>query len=149
MGWDVVDWLIDWFINQWLYSRLLGPGLFFSFVIFFTQTVGLLEWVSSPSQGHYLHTEHHKHRINAHRHPCLEWNSNPRSQRSSKRRQSCLRPRGQCGCRWLVEENLGKLLKVECVIIYSCLKLVPGVRHKYGLGMCETFYVIMQCNEFA
>jgi hypothetical protein len=34
--------LIHSFIHQWLYSPLLGPGLFFSFVIFFTQTVGLL-----------------------------------------------------------------------------------------------------------
>jgi hypothetical protein len=33
------------------------------------------------------HTEQHKHRINAHRHPCLEWDSNPRSQLSSERRQ--------------------------------------------------------------
>jgi hypothetical protein len=43
------------FIHQCLYSRLLCPGLFFSSVIFFTQTVGLLGRVVSPSQGHYLH----------------------------------------------------------------------------------------------
>jgi hypothetical protein len=40
-----------------------------------------------PSQGPYLHTERHKHRISAHRHPRPEWDSNPRSQRSSERRQ--------------------------------------------------------------
>jgi hypothetical protein len=68
------------FIHQWLYSPLLGPGLLFSFVIFFTQTIRLLGWVISLSQGCYLHTGHHKHRINAGRHPCLEWDSNPRSQ---------------------------------------------------------------------
>jgi hypothetical protein len=45
---------------------LLGPGLFCSFVIFFWQTVGILGRVISPSQGHYLHTGQHKHRINAH-----------------------------------------------------------------------------------
>jgi hypothetical protein len=61
------------FIQQRLYSPLLGPGLFFSFVIFFTQTVGLLGWVISPSQGHYLHTG--------------QRNSNPRSQCSSELRQ--------------------------------------------------------------
>jgi hypothetical protein len=38
--------------------------------------------VISPSQGRYLHTGQHKHRINAHGHPCFEWDSNPRSQRS-------------------------------------------------------------------
>jgi hypothetical protein len=54
------------FIHQWLYSPLLGPGLFFSFVIFFTQTIGLLGRVISPSQDRYLHTGQHKHRIKAH-----------------------------------------------------------------------------------
>jgi hypothetical protein len=50
-------------------------------------TIELLEWGISPSQGRYLHTGQHKHGINAHRHLYLEWNSNPRSQRSSERRQ--------------------------------------------------------------
>jgi hypothetical protein len=36
-----------------------------------TQSVGLLEWGISLSQGRYPHTGHHKHRINPHRHPCL------------------------------------------------------------------------------
>jgi hypothetical protein len=54
------------FIHQWFYSPLLSPGLFFSFVIFFTQTVEHLGRVISPSQGRYLHTGQHKHRINAH-----------------------------------------------------------------------------------
>jgi hypothetical protein len=52
-------------IYQWFYSPLLGPGLFFSFVIFFTQSVGLLGRVFSPSQGRYLYTGQHKHTINA------------------------------------------------------------------------------------
>jgi hypothetical protein len=68
-------------ILLWLYSPLLDLGRFFSFLIY-TQSVGLIRWGISPSQGRSLCTEH-KHRINAHRHPCLEWNSNPRSQRSS------------------------------------------------------------------
>jgi hypothetical protein len=48
-----------------LYSPLLGPGLFFSFVIIFTQMVELLGPVISPSQGRYLNTGRHKRRINA------------------------------------------------------------------------------------
>jgi hypothetical protein len=48
------------FFHQWLHSPLLGSPLFFSFVIFFTQTVGLHGRVISPSQGRYLHTEQHK-----------------------------------------------------------------------------------------
>jgi hypothetical protein len=55
-----------YFIHQWLYSPLLGPGFFFSFVMFFTQSVGLLGRVISPSQGRYLHTGQHKHRIHVH-----------------------------------------------------------------------------------
>jgi hypothetical protein len=58
----------------------------FSFLIY-TKSVGLLGREISPSQGRYLHTEQHTHRINAHRHACFEWNSNPRSQCSSKPRQ--------------------------------------------------------------
>jgi hypothetical protein len=45
------------------------------------QSVGLLGREISPSQGRYLH----KHRINVDKHPCLEWDSNPRSQWSSGR----------------------------------------------------------------
>jgi hypothetical protein len=75
------------FFFQWLFQPVQGPGLLFSSVIFFTQTAGLLGRVISSSQGRYLNTEQHKYRINAHRHPCLEWDSNPRSQRSSERRQ--------------------------------------------------------------
>jgi hypothetical protein len=53
------------FIHQWRYSPWLGPDQFFSFVIFFTQKVGLLGRGISPSQGRYLRTGQHKHRINA------------------------------------------------------------------------------------
>jgi hypothetical protein len=38
----------------------------------FTQPAKLLGRGISPSQGRYLHTEQHKHRINALRHPCLK-----------------------------------------------------------------------------
>jgi hypothetical protein len=52
------------FIHQWPYSPLLDTGLF-TFVIF-TRTAGPLGRVVCPSQGRYLHTGQHKHRINAH-----------------------------------------------------------------------------------
>jgi hypothetical protein len=58
---------------------LLDLGCFFSFLILYT--VVRTSWTGiSPSQGRYLHTERR-------RRPCLEWDSNPRSQRSSERRQ--------------------------------------------------------------
>jgi hypothetical protein len=44
---------------------LVDLGSFFSFLIY-TQPVGLLgRWINQ-SQGCYLHTEQHEHRINAH-----------------------------------------------------------------------------------
>jgi hypothetical protein len=55
-----------------LHGHLLGPGRFFQFPnLICIQSVGLLERRISPSHGRYLHIEQHKHRINAHRHPCL------------------------------------------------------------------------------
>jgi hypothetical protein len=64
-----------------------GPWPLFQFLDLFTQSVGLLRRGISPSQGRYLHTGQHKHRINAYTHPCLNWDSNPRSQCFSGRRQ--------------------------------------------------------------
>jgi hypothetical protein len=82
-------------IHQWLYNPLLGPGLFFTFVIFLTQTVGLLGRVIITSQGRYLHTGQHKHRINPHIdiHALNEFRTyDPIVQASED--SSCLRPRG-------------------------------------------------------
>jgi hypothetical protein len=47
-------------------------------------SVRLLGRVISPSQGRSA--TYHEHRINTNRHLCLEWDSNPRSQRSRERR---------------------------------------------------------------
>jgi hypothetical protein len=43
----------------------VGPWPLLQFRYLFTQSVGLLGQVISPSQGRYLHTGQHKHRINA------------------------------------------------------------------------------------
>jgi hypothetical protein len=53
----------------------LGPWQLFSVSWSYIQSVGLLGRGISQSQARYLHTEQHKHRIKAHRHPCLEWDS--------------------------------------------------------------------------
>jgi hypothetical protein len=45
-----------------------GPGLLFSSVIVFSDTVGLLRRVISSLQGRYLNTGQHKPRINAYTH---------------------------------------------------------------------------------
>jgi hypothetical protein len=67
-------------------AALVDLGRFCSFLIY-TQSVRLLRRRISPSQGRYLHTEQHKHRLNEHIHTCLEWDSNPRPQCSSGRRR--------------------------------------------------------------
>jgi hypothetical protein len=66
-------------------TALVDHDSFFSFLIY-TQSVGLPGRGISRSQGRYLHIQY-KHKINAHRYPCLERNSNPRSQCSSVRRR--------------------------------------------------------------
>jgi hypothetical protein len=56
----------------------------------YTQSVGLLGRVISSSQGLYLNTGKHKHRLNAQthtKHASLKWDSNLRSQHPSERRQ--------------------------------------------------------------
>jgi hypothetical protein len=66
-----------------------------SFLIY-TQSVRPLGLGISPSQGRYLHTEQHNHRINAHKNQCLEWiRTHDPSARASEG-GSCLRPRGHC-----------------------------------------------------
>jgi hypothetical protein len=69
----------------WLYNSC-GPWPLFSFLIY-TQLVGLLGRGISPSQGRYLHPGQHRHRINAYKYPCLEWDPNSRTQCSSGRRR--------------------------------------------------------------
>jgi hypothetical protein len=73
-------------------QTFVRPWLLYLVLDFFTQSIGLLGRGISPLQGRYLHTGQHKHRINAHRYPCLEWDSNSRSQCLSERRQFMARP---------------------------------------------------------
>jgi hypothetical protein len=82
---------------QWFFQLIQGPGLFFSSVIIFTQTVGLLGRVINPSQGRYLNTEQHKHRINAHKdiHALSGIRTHDPSVQASED-SSWLRPHGYC-----------------------------------------------------
>jgi hypothetical protein len=75
------------FIQQWLYSPLLGPGRFFQFSNPIHSRYDSLDGGSARPKAATYTQDSTKHRINAHRHPCLEWDSNPRSQCSSERRQ--------------------------------------------------------------
>jgi hypothetical protein len=101
-------------VNITRFIKLLFPIFSFKVIIFmglqpfcwtlapfsipssYTQSVGRLERGIRQSQGRYLHIEQHKHRINAHRHPLLEWDSNTRHQYSSGEVGSRLRQRSYC-----------------------------------------------------
>jgi hypothetical protein len=82
----------------WLYSPLLDLGHFFSFLILFT--VGRIPCTGDQTVAGLLPT--HKttqtqNKRTQYRHQCLEWDSNPRSQRSSERKQFMpFRPCGHC-----------------------------------------------------
>jgi hypothetical protein len=84
-------------IHLRLYSPLLDIDRFFSFLICFTQSVGLLRRGISPSQGRYLRTGQYKHRMKAH--TDIHASSGIRTHDPSIRAVedgSCLRPRGHC-----------------------------------------------------
>jgi hypothetical protein len=82
------------FFTFWRYSPNLGLGLppwnsrFHFGLIGLRHSVGLLGWVISSSQGlHlYINTEKHSHTHTNTKHPCPEWDSNPRSRFLSERR---------------------------------------------------------------
>jgi hypothetical protein len=71
------------------FAAIIGSWPLFQFIDPYTQLVGLLGRGIGTSQGLYLHKAQRKHRIrvNTHRHPCLEWDSNPRSHCLRGRRQ--------------------------------------------------------------
>jgi hypothetical protein len=68
-------------------SLLLGLSRFFSFLILYT--VGRTPWTGDQPVPRPLPTHRTTQTQNkrTHRHPCLKWVSNPRSRRSSERRQ--------------------------------------------------------------
>jgi hypothetical protein len=95
-----IPYVYDWFIHSLMVLQpFVGPRpLLQLLILFFTQSVRLLGGVSSPSQGRYLHTGQHKHRINAHAniHALSGIRTHDPSDQGSKD-SSCLRPHGHCG----------------------------------------------------
>jgi hypothetical protein len=112
---------------QTIYLSIYGSTVFcltltaFSDSWTFTKSVELIGRGISPSEGRYLHTGQHTHRINKHRHPYLEWDSNTRSQCSSGQRlfmPQTARPLWSAVCRlWLVNNKLARMWK-EAVVAY-------------------------------
>jgi hypothetical protein len=106
-------------IYLWLYSPCV-PWPLFQFLNLYT--VRLLGRGISPSQGRYLHTEQHKHRINTH--TDIHASSGIRTQDPSVqvgKDSSCLRPCGRCDClkRSITAQNFRVLHK--CCFWAWCL----------------------------
>jgi hypothetical protein len=94
-------------------------GRFFSLLIY-TQSVGPLGRGISPSQGCYLHTEEHKHRINAHNidiHALSSIRTHDPSVRASED-SSCLRPRGHCDRRSTLLQSLNNAQIRNLIVQY-------------------------------
>jgi hypothetical protein len=84
-----------------LYSSFVGPWHFFSLLILYT--VGRTPCMGDQPVLRPLltHTGQHKHRINAHKHPCLQMGFEPTTLRVRGGEDgSCLRPRGSCYFTW-------------------------------------------------
>jgi hypothetical protein len=74
-------------------QQFVGPWPLLQFSLSYTQSVGPLGQGISQSQGLYLYTEQHKHRINAHNIGIHGIRNQDPNVRESK---DCLRPRGHC-----------------------------------------------------
>jgi hypothetical protein len=102
---------------------LLGPGRFFSFLIIYTQSVGLLGQGISPSQDLYLYTEQHKHRINAHNtdiHVLSRIRTNDPRVRVNED-SLCLRPRSHCDRQKSI--NILKNISIEPYCLFHIFTL--------------------------
>jgi hypothetical protein len=125
-----------------IYRSLCGStiledlGRFFSFLIY-TKSAGLLwRWIS-PSQGRYLHIEQHKHRMNAHRHPCLKWHSKSKSQWSKGEDFSCLTPSDH-RVRFMLHIIEGNFLLVCVFHDFSLLPWLEFLKEdKFSLKFCS------------
>jgi hypothetical protein len=117
----IEDSFIHSFIHQWLYSILLGTGLFFTFVIVFKSSVGLVWRGIGPSQSRYLHIEQHRHRIIAH--TDIHYLSGTRTHDPNVRASedgSCLRSRGRCD-RLVTEDYHSKIQMILDKPVYKNL----------------------------
>jgi hypothetical protein len=76
-------------LQQLLYSLLISTNMNIVFSSIILYTVSRSPWTGDQpvARPRYLHTGQHKHRINVHRHPCLQWDSNQRSRCLSEQRR--------------------------------------------------------------
>jgi hypothetical protein len=128
--------LISLSLPLWLYSPL-DFGRFFNFLIYI-RLVGLLGRGISKSQDRFLHTDQHKHRINADRHPCLEWDSNLRSRCSSERRRFI--PGGHCDRRGFLYTRLF-ITEMKWRFCFWLKIMLADIEKMYQCSFCQNSLV--------
>jgi hypothetical protein len=102
----------------WVYSPLLGLGRF-SVSWSCTQSLGLFGWGSARRKASHTHrTIQTQDKRIQYRHPCLEWDSNPRCQHFNERNSSFLRPSGYSD-RQEIESRLIKYKNIPLKKLFS------------------------------
>jgi hypothetical protein len=110
---------------------LVGPWPLLQLPIFFTQTIGLLGRVISPSQGRYLPRGQHKYRINAHTDVYALSGIRAHDPSFRAREHSlCSRPRGHC-------DRLENILQANNIkkMFWLFIRWVPCKVDHYHHGM--------------
>jgi hypothetical protein len=128
--------LMDSFSHQWLYSPLLGPGRFLNFVILYT--VGRTPGTGSACHKAFTYTRKNINRINAHRHSCLGWDSNPRPRRLSRRRRFMLQTmRPPCSALlWIASTVLSTSVNTQRNLHYNFRKVFCCSWRLLALNVC-------------
>jgi hypothetical protein len=134
-----MPYLVEINANSFIYSTMalqlfVGSRPRLQFRNFFTQTVGILGRVISPSQGRYLHSGQHKHRIYAQTniHVLSGIRTHDRSVRASED-SSCFRPRGHCNgkrCQWCGAKHKHAGLEVLTAVVTK--NTVFKVNRRFG-----------------
>jgi hypothetical protein len=106
-----------------IYCASREPWSLFQFLNLYT--VSRTPWTGDQPLTRPLPAHRTTQTQNKHRHPCLEWDSNPRLQCLSGRRSSCLRPYGHCD-RLKYDQKRYKVRKAVDICVHNC---ILGLQH--------------------
>jgi hypothetical protein len=110
----------------WLYSPLLGLRSFFSFLILYI--VGRIPWTGEQPVARPLPTQRtiqtHIQKKEKHKHPCLEWYSNPRPSVWARENTSCFKQRGHCDWHSILMISGIKQVCMSLHVLYRKLRFI-------------------------
>jgi hypothetical protein len=117
----------------WLYSPC-RPWPLFQFLSLYT--VSRPSWTGSTHRKAATFTQNTTNTECTHRHSCVEWDSNPRSQCSSGKDDSCLRLRDHC------DRPTENLLYLICLNVSICCQISPLSSSILEMGLIYRTYLI-------